>query len=71
MNNRDGRPYEEKTIIVYPGPAKNLDTWMTANGIEGDFAEADTATLNRYFRRDLPRPEGHDPSNVTSTSGAP
>jgi hypothetical protein len=50
MNNRGGRPYEERTIIVYMGPVKNLDAWMTANGIDGDFTEADTATLNRYFR---------------------
>jgi hypothetical protein len=50
VNSRDKRPYEKKTIIVYLGPAKNLDTWMTTNGIEGDFTEADTAMLNRYFR---------------------
>jgi integrase len=50
VNNRDGRPYEEKTIVVYLGPVKNLDAWMTANGIEGDFTEADAVTLNRYFR---------------------
>jgi hypothetical protein len=50
VNNRDGRPYEEKTISVYSVPAKNLDGWLTANGIEGDFTVADTALLNRYFR---------------------
>jgi integrase/recombinase XerD len=37
VNNRDGRPYEEKTISNYTGPGKNLDAWMTANGIDGDF----------------------------------
>lgn len=50
VNNRDGRPYEERTINAYVFPAKNLAAWMTANGIEGDFTEADTALLNRYFR---------------------
>ena len=50
MNNRDGRPYEEKTISVYSTPARNLDGWMTANGIDGDFTAVDTAILNRYFR---------------------
>ena len=33
VNNRDGRPYEEKTISVYSAPAKNLDGWLTANSI--------------------------------------
>ena len=50
-NNRDGRPYEEKTIENYAGPCRNLDTWMTANGIDGDFTVLDAATLNRYFRQ--------------------
>jgi hypothetical protein len=31
VNNRDGRPYEEKTISVYSVPARNLDGWMTAS----------------------------------------
>jgi integrase/recombinase XerD len=50
VNNRDGRPYEEKTITAYSDPAKSLDRWMTANGIDGDFTVVDTAMLNRYFR---------------------
>ena len=50
MNNRDGRPFEEKTITAYSDPAKSLDRWMTANGIDGDFTVVDTAMLNRYFR---------------------
>jgi hypothetical protein len=50
VNNRDGRPYEEKTISVYSVPAKNLDGWLTASGIDGDFTVVDTALLNRYFR---------------------
>ena len=50
VNNRDGRPFEEKTITAYSDPAKSLDRWMTANGIDGDFTVVDTAMLNRYFR---------------------
>jgi hypothetical protein len=50
VNNRNGRPYEEKTIINYVGPGKNLDAWMTASGIDGDFTVLDTETLNHYFR---------------------
>jgi integrase/recombinase XerD len=49
-NNRDGRPFEEATINAYVGPGKNLDTWLTAHQINGDFTAADTPTLNRYFR---------------------
>jgi integrase/recombinase XerD len=50
VNNRDGRPYEGKTIEAYLIPCRNLDKWLTARGIEGDFTVADTALLNRYFR---------------------
>jgi integrase/recombinase XerD len=50
VNSREGRPYEEKTISNYSGPGKNLDRWMAAKGIDGDFTVLDTATLNRYFR---------------------
>jgi site-specific recombinase XerD len=49
-NNRDGRPFEEASIKAYVSPGKNLDTWLTAQKINGDFTVADTATLNRYFR---------------------
>ena len=49
-NTRDGRPFEEATINAYISPGKNLDMWLTARGINGDFTVADTATLNRYFR---------------------
>jgi site-specific recombinase XerD len=49
-NNRDGRPYEEKTINAYSAPGKNLDAWLTAQAIDGDFTAVDTALLNRYFR---------------------
>jgi integrase/recombinase XerD len=50
VNNRDGRPYGEKTISVYSVPAKNLHGWLTASGIKGDFTVVDTPLLNRYFR---------------------
>jgi integrase/recombinase XerD len=50
VNNRDGRPYEEKTIGTYTAPAKNLDRWLSANGTDGDFTDVDTTLLNRYFR---------------------
>jgi hypothetical protein len=50
INSREGRPYEESTISTYMYPAKALDAWMTASGIEGDFTAVDTAVLNRYFR---------------------
>ncbi len=50
VNNREGRPYEDKTISNYVGPARNLDRWMTASGIDGDFTVIDAATLNRCFR---------------------
>jgi hypothetical protein len=50
VNSRDGRPYEDKTIVNYVGPGKNLDLWMAAAGISGDFTVLDMAALNRYFR---------------------
>jgi hypothetical protein len=50
VNNRAGRPYQEATISAYLSPAKALDAWMTAHGIDGDFTAVDTALLNRYFR---------------------
>jgi hypothetical protein len=42
VNSREGRPYEEKTIGCYVGPAKNPDRWMTASGIAGDFTVAES-----------------------------
>jgi hypothetical protein len=51
VNNRDGRPCEEKTILNYAGPGKNRDAWMTGSGIDGDFTALDVRTLNRYFRK--------------------
>lgn len=73
VNNRDGRPYEEKTIIVYLGPAKNQDTWMTANGIEGDFTEADAATLNRLLPGARPGQDAYaaaEPASAVQLPGA-
>lgn len=49
-SRRTKRPHEYSTINSYEQPAKNLDEWMTARGINGDFTGADTTTLNRYFR---------------------
>jgi hypothetical protein len=70
VNNRDGRPYEEKTITAYSDPVKSLDRWMTANGIDGDFTVVDTAMLNRYFREYYLEHAraGRTPSSVTSSS---
>jgi site-specific recombinase XerD len=50
VNNRDGRPYEDATINAYVYPAKALDAWLTAHGIDGDFTTVGTDLLNRYFR---------------------
>ena len=40
VNNRDGRPYEEKTINAYVTPCRHLDKWLTRQGIDGDFTAA-------------------------------
>lgn len=48
--NRDGRPYEAASISAYLCPAKTLDGWMSANGLDGGFTVVDTALLNRFFR---------------------
>ena len=50
VNNRAGRPFEEKTITAYSDPVKSLDKWMTAKGTGGDFVAVDTALLNKFFR---------------------
>lgn len=74
VNNTDGHPYEEATINAYVYPAKALDAWMTANGLDGDFTTVDTALLNRYFReyyqaRPTPGP-GTRPARWSSGSPA-
>jgi hypothetical protein len=50
VNSRDGRPYEDATINAYVYPAKALDAWLAAQGVDGDFTTVDTGLLNRYFR---------------------
>jgi hypothetical protein len=50
VDNRDGCPYEERSIEAYVSPGKHLDKWLTSQGIDGDFTATDTAHLNRYFR---------------------
>jgi integrase/recombinase XerD len=50
VNNRDGRPYEDATISAYIYPAKALDAWLTAHGVDGDFTIVDADLLNRCFR---------------------
>src|SRR5258708_7836623 len=50
VNNRDGRPYEERSIEAYVAPGKHLDKWLTSQGIDGDSTATDTELLNRYFR---------------------
>jgi Bifunctional DNA primase/polymerase, N-terminal len=50
VNNRAGRPFEEKTITAYSDPVKSLDKWMTAKEMDGDFDAVDTALLNKFFR---------------------
>src|ERR1700722_13378167 len=45
-NNRKGRPYEDKTVENYFLAGKALDTWLTAQGIDGDFTVCDTVMLN-------------------------
>ena len=63
VNSREGRPYEESTISTYVYPAKALDAWMTANGIDGGFTAVNTALLNRYFR-DYYRKRGQGGTNA-------
>jgi integrase/recombinase XerD len=50
VNNRDGRPFEEKTITAYSDPVKSLDKWLTAKEADGDYDTVDTALLNTFFR---------------------
>ena len=62
VNDGDGRPYEEATIHAYVYPAKALDAWMTANGLDGDFTAVDVACTRRQPGRPAARvvigPEG-------------
>ncbi|MEU9322203.1 tyrosine-type recombinase/integrase [Streptomyces canus] len=49
-NNKHGRPYQEKTVTAYTKAVRALDSWMTEQGMEGDYLSVDTATLNLFFR---------------------
>lgn len=46
--NKQGRPYQEKTIRTYAEAVRTLGQWMSRQGIE-DF-RLDTDTLNKFFR---------------------
>ncbi|MCX4763246.1 site-specific integrase [Streptomyces sp. NBC_01275] len=48
--NKQGRPFQRRTINAYKYAAVQLDHWLTQAGVEHDFTCVDTATLNRYFR---------------------
>ncbi|MFC5853174.1 tyrosine-type recombinase/integrase [Streptomyces chlorus] len=50
MNNKHGRPYQEKTVRTYSEAVRTLEAWMTRERLEGDFTGLDTATLNNFFR---------------------
>ena len=47
--NRNGRPFQADTISAYADAAIALDTWMTAEGIDGGLHRCDTKMLNRFF----------------------
>ncbi|MFD8396246.1 hypothetical protein ACFV2N_45460 [Streptomyces sp. NPDC059680] len=49
-NNKHGRPYTEKTVTAYTKAVRALDQWMSREGMEEDFTQVDTATLNLFFR---------------------
>jgi len=48
--NQEKRPFHEETVVAYAKAARALDTWMTAQCIEGDFTACDTGMLNLFFR---------------------
>lgn len=48
--NRNGRPFQRRTVNAYKYAATQLHHWMTAQRISGDFTAVDIATLNKYFR---------------------
>ena len=50
VNNRDGRPFEEKTSLPTRTRPRAWTGWMTANKVSGDFTVVDVAMLKRYFR---------------------
>lgn len=48
--NRQGRPFQRRTINAYKYAATQLHHWLTAQKWAGDFSSVDTATLNKFFR---------------------
>jgi hypothetical protein len=65
INSRDGRPYEEKTIVSYVGPGKNLDAWMTGNGTGGDFTVHEAADIVKTLEA---WPPGSGPASPVRSS---
>jgi len=47
--NKHGVPYAKGTLGAYRDGVVALDSWMTREGVDGDFAACDTAMLNRFF----------------------
>ncbi|MET7296327.1 tyrosine-type recombinase/integrase [Streptomyces griseoloalbus] len=50
VNNKHGRPYQEKTVRTYSEAVRTLEAWMTRERLQGDFTGLTTATLNTFFR---------------------
>lgn len=50
VNNKHGRPYQEKTVRTYVEAVRALEQWMTRERLEDDFTALDTATVNNFFR---------------------
>ncbi|MFI2504569.1 tyrosine-type recombinase/integrase [Streptomyces sp. NPDC018972] len=50
VNNKHGRPYQEKTVTAYTKAVKAVAQWMDRQDMPGDFTVLDTRTLNRFFR---------------------
>ncbi|MFC8464777.1 tyrosine-type recombinase/integrase [Streptomyces sp. NPDC057250] len=49
-NNKNGRPFQRKTINAYVNAGKALSAWMTQAGVEHDFTACDVQVLNQFFR---------------------
>jgi site-specific recombinase XerD len=63
VTSRDGRPFQPATVSTYVFAGRALDRWMTAAEVKGDFTEADTPMLNRFFR-DYFRQHGQGGTNA-------
>lgn len=44
VTNKQGRPYQEGTVVDYLENARVLDRWMTQQGVDGDFTACPTGT---------------------------